>query len=127
MTQNEQERICFYRRKGVGYKRISALMKLPVDTVKAYCRRHPEMDDPDICLCCGVPLLHTPHKKRKLFCSDACRMRWWNRHPDAVERKAYYTLICVFCGTPFMSYGNAHRKYCSRRCYAAARLHGVRA
>lgn len=53
------------------------------------------------------------HKK---FCSDRCRMKWWNSHLDQVQRKANYDFVCPVCKKPFTVYGNANRKYCSHEC-----------
>lgn len=39
---------------------------------------------------------HTRHKRR--FCSDRCRMKYWNSHPDLIRRMAYYTITCQNCG-----------------------------
>ena len=66
----------------------------------------------------------TRHKKR--FCSDRCRMKYWNSHPEKVRRMAYYTITCQNCGSEFRCYGNAHRKFCSRACYDAYRKRGQR-
>ena len=38
----------------------------------------------------------TRHKKR--FCSDRCRMKYWNSRPDLIRRMAYYTITCQNCG-----------------------------
>ena len=64
----------------------------------------------------------TRHKKR--FCSDRCRMKYWNSRPDLIRRMAYYTITCQNCGAEFRCYGNAHRKFCSRACYDAYRKRG---
>ena len=66
----------------------------------------------------------TRHKKR--FCSDRCRMKYWNSRPDLIRRMAYYTITCQNCGAEFRCYGNAHRKFCSRACYDAYRKRGQR-
>ncbi len=65
---------------------------------------------------------HTKHKKR--FCSDRCRMKCWNSHPDLIRRMAYYSITCQNCGAEFRFYGNAHRKFCCRSCYDAYRKKG---
>ena len=76
------------------------------------------------CRSCGKAIENVPKRKPRQFCSDACRMKWWNAHPDEVKRKAYYTFTCPHCGRQFESYGNDHRKYCSRGCSAAGRRKG---
>ncbi len=126
MTKIEQEKVLQLRRDGLGYKEISLETGISINTVKSYCRRHPalaeETDSGDVCRQCGAKLKHTPHRRKKTFCSDACRMAWWNAHPELVQRKAFYRLTCVHCGVEFVSYGNAKRKYCSRACYSKARM-----
>jgi len=66
---------------------------------------------------CGKRLEHTPGKRKKQYCSDGCRMDWWNAHQDEVKRKAFYQFTCVCCGKSFSAYGNAKRSYCSHECY----------
>lgn len=113
------------RRKGYGYKKIATTLGLSPNTVKSYLRRCTEADKSVVkCLCCGSVICQNPHRKTKKFCSDKCRMAWWNSHPEQVTRKAFYTHTCQQCGISFESYGNDHRKYCSRACYSKARQSG---
>lgn len=122
MTDMERSRIVELQRQGYGYKKISSITGLPLNTVKSFCARHPvqikELPSSNaLCRNCLAPLEQTPHKRKRMFCSDACRMAWWNAHPERVQRKAYYTLTCRHCGKQFESYGNSHRVFCSRDCY----------
>ena len=122
MTDTERSRIVELQHQGYGYKKISAITGLPLNTVKSFCARHPvqikELPSSNaLCRNCLAPLEQTPHKRKRMFCSDACRMAWWNAHPERVQRKAYYTLTCRHCGKQFESYGNSHRAFCSRDCY----------
>lgn len=126
MTADEIEKITHLQQDGYGYKRIAALTGLSVNTVKSYCRRHPFSETTDaeqdrLCRFCGNKLVQTPHKRKRCFCSDACRMSWWKAHPDKINRKAVYSLTCTYCGQTFESYGNANRKFCSRRCFGLSR------
>ena len=126
MTDQERTQIVQLQKKGLGYKRIATQLNLPVNGVKSFCRRHPVNKDTALsdavgCLQCGTPLTQQPHRKAKKFCSDKCRMAWWNTHQDQVNRKAYYQHIWPACGKLFESYGKEHRVYCSRACYAQAR------
>ena len=109
MTDMERSRIVELQHQGYGYKKISAITGLPLNTVKSFCARHPvqikEIPDSNVlCRNCLTPLEQTPHKRKRMFCSDACRM-------------ACYTLTCRHCGKQFESYGNSHRVFCSRDCY----------
>lgn len=130
MTTAQKQQIEHLRRKGESYSSIAAALGIFENTVKSYCRRNnlgagfkakQDITKENLCKNCGNPLEYTPGAKKKRFCSDKCRMAWWNSHPEAVRRKAIYHFRCKSCGAPFESYGNAHRKYCSRTCFAAAR------
>ena len=127
MTKDEIVVVTQLQRQGLGYRRIAALTNIPLNTIKSYCRRHPvneaEADAPLEAFCrqCGQPIESVPHHKAKQFCSDKCRMTWWNSHRNLVNRKAYQTVVCGNCGTAFQVYGNMPRKFCSRACSAASR------
>ena len=121
--QKENEVIAL-QKQGLGYRRIASALGLSPNTVKDYCKRHPYIPDIKRCPQCGAVLQNTPHKREKKFCSDKCRLSWWNSHPELVNRKAIYHLTCAHCGKPFDAYGKANKKYCSRICYADARRKG---
>lgn len=130
MTQQQKEKIIQMRRDGVSYSKISSAIGISENTVKSFCRRNNLgksytgtglQKDGVFCRQCGTPLTHTAGAKQKRFCSDKCRMGWWNAHPEAVRRKAIYTFTCAHCGAAFESYGNKHRKYCSRVCYGKSK------
>ena len=110
------------------------MLGLPVTTIKSYCSRNGfggiadstnDSKNNDSCLCCGRPLIHIQGKKKKKFCSDKCRMQWWNSHQDQVKRKAIYEFECKCCKKKFTVYGNANRKYCSRDCYKIDKFRGA--
>jgi len=130
MTIIQKRKVAYLREKGESYAAIAAAIGASENTVKSYCRRNGlgsgtvaqrTQTSGDICGYCGEPLHHTPGAKKKRFCSDQCRMKWWAKHPEAVQKKAIYHFICLTCGKAFESYGNAHRQYCSRGCYGLAR------
>ena len=120
MTNSEKNLIADLQKQGYGYKKISSLTGLSLNSVKSYCQRHPVSAHENVCPACGNALISTPHKKTKKFCSDKCRISWWNSHKD-VFGKTYTSHTCKHCGNAFTSYGNAPRVYCSRACYDAAR------
>jgi len=132
MTLLQKENIALLRGKGESYAKIATTLGMSENTVKSFCRRNNlgvkntthqpvAILNSDVCKNCAHPLAHIPKAKKKRFCSDKCRMAWWNSHPEAVNRKAVYRFRCMVCDTPFESYGNAHRKYCSRDCSVTAR------
>lgn len=109
------------RSKGVTYATIASELGLSENTVKSHCRRKGvAVEKPEICPVCSSPLIHLPKKKKRRFCSDKCRLTWWAKNPEYVNRKAIYSFICRNCKKPFTAYGNAKRIYCSRKCAATA-------
>lgn len=127
MTNRDREDIGRLKREGYGYKAISKRLGLSVNTVKAYCRRHnedvvePELPEIARCKQCGKPLVMTPGKRKKKFCSDACRMRFWTAHPNELRRNQHHVYTCQHCGREFKSNKHLGRKFCSRACAGAAR------
>ena len=117
MTAEEIKTIRDLQQRGLGYKKIATLTGVPVNSVKTYCRRHkvdaPPAEEPQaFCRGCGKPIQRIPQAKPRLYCSDSCRMRFWNSHRDEVKHKAVYTFTCPYCGPEIQSIGNPNRKYC---------------
>lgn len=137
MTDEQRRQIAILREEGNGYKRIAQALGLSENTVKSFCKRknmggvaaiiQVERPPEDRCQCCGKSITQSPGRKKKKFCSDRCRMKWWNSHLDQVKRKANYDYVCPCCKKPFTVYGNANRKYCSLECYFEDRYGGTRA
>lgn len=133
MTEKESTQITEMRNDGLGYTTIASRLGLSKDCVRSFCRTHnlrgrrspshvPQDLGKDYCKTCGKRLEHTPGKRKKQYCSDGCRMDWWNAHQDEVKRKAFYQFTCVCCGKSFSAYGNAKRSYCSHECYIKTRF-----
>ena len=76
------------------------------------------------CFYCGTAVTQNPGRKEKKFCSNKCRMKWWNAHFDKLNKKTMYPYICPHCGKAFEVYGNSQRKYCCHACYIADRFQG---
>jgi endogenous inhibitor of DNA gyrase (YacG/DUF329 family) len=112
------------RLKGYGVSTISKVLGMPYNTVKSHIRRNPEIPGTSVCLQCGKPVKQPGGRKEKKFCSDRCRMAYWNSNQDKVKKQAFYTLICQHCGKEFTAYGNKNRKFCCRACYLDARKCG---
>ena len=134
MTDSQKQEIVVLRKEGIGYMKIAHKLGISQNTVKSYCRRNgltkPEeialVEDATMhfCLQCGVPVPQNPGRKLKRFCSDKCRMTWWNHHQEKINRKANYEFTCACCGKKFIAYGNSNRKYCSHKCYINDRFGG---
>ncbi len=133
MTSEQAEKIRDMREDGLGCARIGQMLGISKNTVSSFCRsnglkagdlkeaKKRAENGEHYCRCCGKPVEQNPGRKEKMFCSDACRMKWWNRHLYKVNRKAYYEFTCKYCGKTFTAYGNANRKYCCHECYIADR------
>ena len=127
MTNGEKMLITQQRRQGLGYTEIAQKLGMSVNTVKSYCQRNgikpagKTTPEKDTCRQCGSVLEHTPGRKKKQFCSDACRMRWWHDH-RYMSRTAM-SAKCAACGREFVT--DRAQKYCSHACYIAARFGGA--
>ncbi|KIR03816.1 Zinc-finger protein [Lachnospiraceae bacterium TWA4] len=126
MTENQKEQILLLRAKGLGYIKIANEIGISENTVKSFCRRNQQRVKrrENCCEHCGKPLIQISGRKKKRFCSDVCRNKWWNSHLDIVKRKAIYQYTCPNCGKSFEVYGNRHRKYCCHECYVEYRFGG---
>ena len=112
MTSEQKQQIYLLREKGYGYATIAESLGLTKNQVSAFCRRNAlsgtkaetntkEKLDANCCRCCGKPLVQTPGRKPVKFCSHSCRVRWWNAHPEMVNKKAIYHFTCACCGKEF--------------------------
>lgn len=115
------------RKLGYSYKSISEKMGISINTVKSYCRRnHLEKgtaeNNSNICMYCRKPIANTEHKRKKKFCSDSCRMKWWNAHRLLIMGKSKTKIKCNYCGKEFETYPKDKRKYCSHECYIKERF-----
>jgi len=123
MTDFEMNEITRLRSQGQGYKRIAATLGLSWNTVKSFCQRSKDEvpSTENHCKQCNTVLTQTPHKRKKVFCSDKCRIAWWNANPELIKGKELKKDVCEVCGSTFVSYASKHKKYCSRSCYDKAR------
>lgn len=114
------------REQGYGYKKISTMLGISINSVKSYCKRMESITKKDeiVCLHCGKKMKEHPLGIEKKFCSDTCRLKWWKIHTELLKKKAVYSFVCKYCGKKFTAYGNNHRIYCSRDCFAKARTKG---
>ncbi|MCR5100350.1 MAG: DNA gyrase inhibitor YacG [Butyrivibrio sp.] len=130
MTNEQKDKIRQLRNEGMGYKEISDVIGLSSEAIRSFCRRDNKSIRPKVNVCetftdkcpvCGKTIEQTPHKKHKKFCSDKCRMSWWNSHMELVKRKAIYDKVCAYCNKPFSVYGRKNQKYCCMECYRNGR------
>ncbi len=128
MTAEQKKQVIQLRGNGKSYNEISKALGISVSTISSFCRRigiggqSKDIKGVETCKQCGKLIKSKTGYKQRKFCSDTCRLTWWNAHLDQVKRKAYYTFTCASCGRTFTSYGNQHRKYCSQACYISGRF-----
>ena len=94
LTDSDKEKIANMRRNGFGYRRIAKFLGFKENTIKSYLRYHeiegatPLIVRPDIdgyCKNCGIPIAQTPNKRKRLYCSDKCRLQAWHREKKKAE------------------------------------------
>lgn len=135
MTNEQKIKIAELRQQGFGYTTIADTLNISKGAVRSFCQRNNLggvkaathiTDKPDGVFCkeCGAPLVQPQGRKPVKFCSKQCRVHWWNKNLDKVNRKALYSFTCSCCGKEFTAYGNNHRKYCSHECYIRDRYKG---
>jgi hypothetical protein len=130
LTNSQKERINHMRQDGESYAAIADALGLSRNTVKSFCLRNTCVDPSEnkdtvakkgVCAQCGKGFTLCPGHRQRRFCSDQCRMVWWNAHRDLLKSNAKVENTCVFCGKHFMGYERQYRKYCSHGCYIAHR------
>lgn len=78
MDKNTAAKIDELRYAGTAPTAIAKKLGISVNTVKSHIRRHPISDMPH-CLFCGAVVRQNEGRKQKKYCSDKCRMAYWNR------------------------------------------------
>lgn len=127
MDAKQKEEIAHLRMQDMTYEQVAKQLQLSVNTVKSYYQRNQlggrksTDSNKHFCRQCRVEVKQTPHRKLKKFCSDKCRMKWWNGHPEKLHRKSGQSIVCLICENVFFAYVSANRKYCSRECYGKSK------
>ncbi len=124
MTQEQKEIIIKGINNNETVASIAKKLSLGESTIRMFIKRN--LNKPTECQCknCGKAITSIPHHRAKVFCSDKCRMEWWNKNQSSVNKKAFYTFVCPCCKKEFTAYGNKNQKYCSHKCYIKARFGG---
>ena len=140
MTEQQKITIRNLREQNFSYIAIARAMSLTVSTIKSYCQRSglagnrkgafkSQLDNlkalPTFCRCCGSQIIQKEKVKHRIFCSDECRVIWWNSHLELVKRRNPHTDRCICCGNEFTWHGSKVRKFCSHACYIKHRYEGV--
>ena len=116
MTKEELSRVMELRKIGLSYKDISVQTNIPVGTLKStFSRIEEKCTETNNCKFCKKTLINTTGKKEKKYCSDKCRMSWWNSNREEGP-KVEFLKVCANCQFKFPT-RNKNQKYCSHRCY----------
>lgn len=67
----------------------------------------------------GKKRLEKDAPKKKRFCSEKCRIKWWAEHPEQLSNAREHQYKCPVCCKVFYSYKPA--KFCSLTCYHRSR------
>lgn len=130
MTDNQKQQIKSLRLSGFGYKKVAQELRISVDTVKSYCRKHnltgvmAIVENKTYCRECGKELIQPQKKKPISFCCEQCRVKWWKTNKSKVKNTIATTITCKHCGKEVLAYKHEQRKYCSHQCYIADRFKG---
>ena len=119
MTPTQQKTIIRLNDRGASAGEIAAELHITPDAVKKYLQRNTGASPVSVeetCLQCGAPFIPNTRGRPRIFCSDACRNKWWRAHQNLIRRQAWYEFTCPQCGGRFRAYGNKSRVYCSRDC-----------
>ena len=118
MTDQEKNRISELRSQGKTYPEIAAETGIGLSAIKMHFKRLKPAEAILKCPQCKKPLRDTVSKKKR-FCSDHCRFKWWASHLDQFSNSDSHQYCCKVCGRVFFACKPA--KYCSRDCYYQSR------
>ena len=136
MTDQQKKQIMAMRLRGDSHAVIADALGLSRNTVKSFCLRNLRPEPLEVqaapaltgtCAQCSTGFVLCPGHRQRRFCSDRCRMTWWNAHRELLRSTARVEYTCVCCGKHFMGYEWQRRKYCSHACYIAHRYEKERA
>ena len=125
VTDQQKRQIIGVRLRGDSHAAIADALGLSRNTVKSFCLRNLRPEPLEVqaapvssgvCAQCGKGFVFCPGHRQRRFCSDQCRMVWWNAHRDLLKSKTKVEHTCASCGKRFMGY-ERQRKYCSHHCY----------
>lgn len=102
MDADAKERISVLRAQNHSYREIALRLNLPVGSVKSFCSRNriKRVDEQPgngigadcVCQQCGRSVKQQAHRKKKRFCSDACRIQWWNAQRSTQKHRKHRSL-----------------------------------
>lgn len=123
MTEQEKRKVIDLHKEGKSYSVISCELNISINTIKSFMARR-NRKEKHFCRQCHKPVMQMPHRKTKKFCSNSCRMKWWRKHSDEMNRNSFKIVKCPICHVDFQIYSTRQQTYCSRDCYIKARYGG---
>lgn len=123
ITKTQERKIAALRARGLGCRKVAEIINVPENVVKYYFRLHKAPDTVIQCKNCGKEAVCIPTYKKKVFCSDKCRMDWWAKHQKEINH-TMYTHICKTCGCEFKSF-RKDSVTCSKKCTGALKRKDV--
>ena len=112
------DHVLLLRKQGLSYKEIAKRIDITPENARMIASRakkqqqHTSPCPAGVCKVCGDPLTFVEGKKRKQFCSDACRTKYQNQR----KKRTPHICTCELCGKEFVYYGNPHKRFCSQEC-----------
>ena len=127
VTALQEEQIRLLRSQGVGYRQIANQLNLSRDAVRYYCKANNLngqgeavqaniqriMTDDTVCSYCGELLVQPKTGRKRRFCCEACRRKWWGQNRDKIRKGtgAIYGFTCKRCGKEFTAYWRVAKGY----------------
>lgn len=106
----KKEIIIEMKNSGASYSKIANELNMSINTIKSIIKRSKE--EKHYCKECGAKLKLVPKHKKKMFCSDKCRIAYWKKN-----NKSQIEGVCKYCGKSIFYYPSKSRCFCSRDCY----------
>ena len=115
MTDKDKKHLAELRDQGYTYQQIAEASGIGLSSVKMFFKRNnTPADDSGLCAQCKKRLEKDAPKKKR-FCSEKCRIKWWAEHPEQLSNAREHQYKCPVCCKVFYSYKPA--KFCSLTCY----------
>ena len=133
LRQDQKLQIEFFRKQGIGYRQIAEELGLSRDAVRYYCKTHDLAGNAQeayenakgvVCPQCGRKLLQPRTGRKRVFCSNDCKNKWWHASDKLFPRplSSREEIFCACCGKSILAYRNKKRRYCSHECYIRDRF-----
>ena len=92
MKANDKKRIQELREAGLTYKEIADETGIAFGTVKMFFQRQKDKPAVQRCEQCRRPLRQDVFRTSRRFCSDTCRAKWWETHPEKLSQPGTISL-----------------------------------